>query len=141
MQAILYDTSVYIHAMRRGDVSVLQTRNVLHASPLWLSAVVLEELYAGATDAAVRKMLNKTEHDFVKANRLLVPTLGDWTKTGHLLANIGAKYGFEMIGRARLTNDALIATSTARMGLLLLTRNSRDFARMEKFCAVRWQSI
>ena len=119
---------------------MLQTRNVLHAAPVWLSAVVLEELYAGA-DAAGRKLLEKTERDFAKANRLLVPTLSDWTKTGHLLASIGAKYGFDLIGRGRLTNDTLIATSVARLGLLLLTRNPRDFARIEEFCTVRWQSM
>lgn len=141
MQAVIYDTSVYIDAMRRGDTTVLQTRNVIYASPLWLSAVVLEELYAGATNAPLRKLLEKTERDFAKANRLLTPTQSDWTRTGHLLAKFGTKYGFDQIGRARMTNDVLIALSAARLGLLLVTRNPRDFARIQEFCTIKWQSI
>lgn len=116
---------------------MLQTRNVLYASPLWLSAVVLEELYAGA-DATERKGLKKMERDFTRANRLLTPELGDWTRTGHLLAQLGAKYGYEQIGRSRLTNDALLAISAARQGFVLVTANARDFARIAEFCALKW---
>ena len=137
MKPVLYDTSVYITSLRRGDVQILQTRNVAHGSPLWLSAVVLEELYAGA-DAAGRKQLNQLERDFDKVGRLLVPLLSDWTKTGDVLAQIAAKYGYEQIGRARMTNDALIGTSAARQGLTLLTVNERDFARIAEFCPLQW---
>ncbi len=137
MQAILFDTSVYIASLRQGDESILQTRNVLHAAPLWLSAVVLEELYAGAS-ANGRKRLNKLEHDFAKTHRLLVPQLSDWARTGHILASIGEKYGYEQIGRARLTNDTLLATSAARLGILVVTANTRDFARIAEFCPVKW---
>jgi predicted nucleic acid-binding protein len=63
MRPVLYDSSVYISALRLGQTTVLQTRNLLHGSPLWLSAVVLEELYAGA-DAAGRKLLTKLQRDF-----------------------------------------------------------------------------
>jgi predicted nucleic acid-binding protein len=48
MKPVLFDTSVYIASLRRVDDRVTQTRNLEHGSPLWLSAVVLEELYAGA---------------------------------------------------------------------------------------------
>lgn len=137
MQAILFGTSVYINSLRQGDESILRTRNVLYASPLWLSAVVLEELYAGAS-AAGRKHLKKLERDFEKANRLLVPNLGDWAKTGHILASIGEKYGYEQIGRARITNDALLSTGAARLGIIVVTANTRDFARIAEFCPLKW---
>src|SRR5215213_5924968 len=120
MQSILYDASVYIASQRKGDAQILLTRNVAHGSPLWLSAVTLEELYAGAS-AAEGKRLAKLERDFHKANRLLTPNLGDWARTGHTLARIGAKYGYEQIGRARMTNNTLLAVSAARQGFLLLT--------------------
>lgn len=137
MQAILFDTTVYIAAHRRGDDNFLQTRNVLYAAPLWLSAVVLEELYAGA-DAAGRKRLKKMEHDFTRANRLLTPELSDWARTGQLLAQLGEKYGYEQIGRSRLTNDTLLAVSAARHGFVLVTANTRDFARIAEFCTLKW---
>lgn len=137
MKPVLYDTSVYIASLRRGDDRVMQVRNLEHGSPLWLSAVVLEELYAGA-DASGRKKLGRLERDFEKVGRLLVPILSDWTKTGDVLAHIGEKYGYEQIGRARLTNDTLIGTSAARHGITLLTVNQRDFVKIAEFCPLKW---
>src|SRR5215471_8383685 len=102
MKPVLFDTSVYIASLRHADDQVMRARNLEHGSPLWLSAVVLEELYAGA-DASGRKKLARFEHDFDKIGRLLVPTLADWTRTGETLARIGEKYGYEQIGRGRLT--------------------------------------
>lgn len=138
MKPVLYDTSVYIHALRLGNTALLQTRNLLHGSPLWLSAVVLEEMYAG-TDGAGRKLLLRLERDFDRVGRLLVPVLSDWTRTGIVLAQIGAKYGYEKIGRARLTNDTLISTSAARLGATVLTKNARDFQLIAEFCPIQWQ--
>ncbi len=137
MRPVLFDTSVYISALRQGDEAVLQTRNVAHGSPLWLSAVVIEELYAGA-NAKGRKRLAKFERDFVKVNRLLVPEAGEWTRTGEVLARIGEKYGYDKIGRARMTNDTLIGTSVARQGIVLLTVNKRDFDLIAEFCPLKY---
>ena len=137
MNPIMFDTSVYISSLRSGDEAILRMRNVEFGSPLWLSAVVLEELYAGANSTG-RKNITRIERDFDKAERLLVPNLNDWTKTGNILAEISGKYGHEHIGRARLTNDALIATSASRIGLTVLTLNQRDFARIVEFCPLKW---
>jgi predicted nucleic acid-binding protein len=138
MKPILFDTSVYITSLRRGDDQLMQTRNLEHGSPLWLSAVVLEELYAGA-DGAGRKKLARFERDFDKVGQLLVPALGDWTRTGRVLAQIGEKYGYEQIGRGRLTNDTLISASASRLGITLLTVNERDFAKITEFCPLKWE--
>src|SRR5271166_6032785 len=48
MQPALFDTSIYISALRRGNEGALALRRVAADGPLWLSSVVLEELYAGA---------------------------------------------------------------------------------------------
>jgi predicted nucleic acid-binding protein len=138
MKPILFDTSVYITSLRQGGGQVMQTRNLKHGSPLWLSAVVLEELYAGA-DAAGRKKLARFERDFDKVGRLLVPALGDWTRTGSVLAQIGEKYGYDQISRGRLTNDTLIGASASRLGITLLTVNERDFAKITEFCPLKWE--
>ena len=140
MQPVLFDTSVYISALRQGGDAVLQTRNVAHGSPLWLSAVVLEELYAGA-DARGRERLAKFERDFEKVNRLLVPQASEWTRTGEVLARIGEKYGYEKIGKARMTNDTLIGTSASRLGMVLLTINERDFRVIAEFCQLQYRLI
>lgn len=135
----LFDSSVYIAALRPGgDPSLFSNRWTAEA-PLWLSSVVLEELYAGSQPGK-RRELERLERDFDKANRLLVPSLGDWTSTGKILAGIAEKHGYEKIGRARLTNDALIATSAARTGIRVLTINARDYALLARFCPLQWEA-
>lgn len=136
---ILFDSSVYIAALRPGgDPSLLSHRWTVEA-PLWLSSVVLEELYAGSRPEN-RRELERLERDFEKARRLLVPNLGDWTAAGRMLAGIAEKHGYEKIGQARLTNDALIATSAARSGIRVLTVNARDYALLARFCPLQWEA-
>jgi predicted nucleic acid-binding protein len=76
-------------------------------SPIWLSVVVLEQLYAGIAPRA-RHVLKRFERDFEKARRILIPNLNDWTQTGKVLARLADTYDYEKIGPGRLTNDALI---------------------------------
>jgi predicted nucleic acid-binding protein len=144
MTGILFDTSVYITALRQADLSLPLARRAARFSdqrtePLWLSTVVLEELYAGAVDQRVRKFCARLERDFEKVGRLLVPNATDWSATGQLLARLGSKYGFEQIGRSRLTNDALIATSAARSGLTILTLNAGNYERIAEFRPFDWE--
>jgi predicted nucleic acid-binding protein len=136
---ILFDSSVYISGLRSGGDSTVVLQRWARESPLWLSSVVLEELYAGSNPAD-RRVLEKLERDFAKANRVLVPSLSDWSFTGHILAAIAQMYGYEKIGRARLTNDALIATSAARNGIQVISTNARDFALLAQFCPLQWQA-
>jgi predicted nucleic acid-binding protein len=138
MSAALFDTSVYISGMRRGDQAVLALRRSLVDTPLWLSAVVLEELYAGAS-GRVRQSLERMEREFDRMKRILVPNLGDWTETGRVLARLADRYGYEKIGQGRLANDALIAMSAARMGIRVITANARDFGRLAEFRTFQWQ--
>jgi predicted nucleic acid-binding protein len=134
----LFDTSVYISALRRGDVAVTALRRLKSDSPLWLSAVVLEELFAGA-DERGRTAIERLERDFERAKRILVPSLGDWSRTGQILARLATKYDYEQIGQGRLTNDALIATSAGRLGFRVITTNEKDFGRLAEFASFEWQ--
>jgi predicted nucleic acid-binding protein len=138
MAPVLLDTSIYISALRAGDDAVLQLRRFTSGAPLWLSSVVLEELYAGVKPRDSR-IVARLERDFEKAGRILVPNLTDWTITGQLLARLAAKYDYEDIGQARLTNDALMAMSAGRRGIIVITVNARDFARLAQFRPFRWQ--
>ena len=137
MQPALLDTSIYISALRRGDQAALALRRVAANSPLWLSAVVLEELYAGAGEREQR-VLERLERDFDRAKRILVPSQKDWAEVGKVLARLAAKYGFEQIGQGRLTNDALIATSAGRLGIRVITANQRDYSRLAEFRTFHW---
>jgi predicted nucleic acid-binding protein len=138
VQSALFDTSVYIAALRRGDDAVLSTLWLSADSPLWLSAVVLEELYAGSGERA-DPVLTKLERDFDCLKRILVPNLSDWTQAGTVLARVAAKYSDELIGQTRLTNDALIAVSAGRKGIRVITANERDFRRLAEFRSFQWE--
>ncbi len=155
MAGVMFDTSVYINALRRRDASLFgQTRVVAEKSAaeeqelegranksLYLSAVVLEELYVGAVDRRLKKLLAKFENGFEKINRLLVPTKTDWTIGGQILSHVGQKYGFEAVGRARLTNDCLIAMTAIRHGLTVITHNAGDFKIIAEFRSFQWTEI
>ena len=105
---------------------------------VWLSAVVLEELYAGAGDRG-QPVVERLERDFDRAKRVLVPNLSDWTEAGRVLSRLAAKYDFDQISRGRLTNDALIAMSAGRQGIKVITTNERDFRRLAEFRSFQWQ--
>src|SRR5208283_5473079 len=137
MQPALFDTSIYISALRREDDAALALRRLTADAPLWLSSVVLEELYAGAGDRE-RRVVERLERDFDRVKRILVPNLSDWTQTGRALARLAEKYDYEQIGQGWLTNDALIA-SAGRLGIRVLTANERDYRRLAEFRAFQWQ--
>jgi predicted nucleic acid-binding protein len=138
MRPVLFDSSIYITALRATNDAALNVRRLSSGSPVWLSAVVLEELYAGATEQA-RGVVERLERDFEKVRRLLVPNLRDWTQAGTVLARLAARYDYERIGKGRLTNDALIATSAGRSGITVITGNARDFARLAEFQPFSWR--
>jgi predicted nucleic acid-binding protein len=138
MQPVLFDSSIYITALRTKDDAGLNLRRLAGSEPMWLSAVVLEELYAGAT-LRNHQVVERLERDFERARRILVPNLSDWVQTGKVLARLAAKYDYEQIGRGRLTNDALIAMSAGRVGITVVTANARDFSKLAEFRSFRWR--
>src|SRR5882672_11173223 len=138
MQPALFDSSIYISALRQGNEAALALRRLATDSPVWLSSVVLEELYAGA-GYRDRRAVDRLERDFDKAKRILVPNLSDWTQAGRVLACLGDKYRYEQIGQGRLTNDALIAMSAGRLGITIITANERDYSRLAEFRPFHWQ--
>jgi predicted nucleic acid-binding protein len=133
----LFDMSLYVAAIRlRGDgVGLLQRLSA--GETLWLSAVVLEELYAGANERS-KASVKQLEREFARESRILVPNLDDWTRTGEVLNQIALRYHYEQIGRGRLTNDALIAMSAGRVGIRVVTANERDFRRLAEFRQFQW---
>jgi predicted nucleic acid-binding protein len=146
MAGIIFDTSVYISAIRSGNTGILDLRRASrmgaeNSEPLWLSAVVLSELLIGAVDRTARRRLLEMEKEFVRVNRLLVPQQSDWRLSGEVLSLIGQQSGYERVRRARMTNDALIAMSVARNGFVVLTKNAQDFEQIAKFRAFKWERV
>jgi predicted nucleic acid-binding protein len=91
---VLYDSSIYIASLRAGHDAALRLRRFAAGASIWLSSVVLEELYVGA-DSRAQKLLERLERDFDRAKRILVPNLSDWSGCGKLLGLLAAKYDYE----------------------------------------------
>ena len=138
MSGTLFDTSIYVAGMRRTGDWVRLAQRLSVGGSLWLSAVVLEELYAGAGEHS-KTWVELLEREFAREDRIVVPNLEDWTQTGEVLNRLALKYDYEQIGRGRLTNDALIATSAGRLGIRVLTANAKDFRRLAEFYPFQFQ--
>ena len=138
MRPMLFDTSIYITALRIGNDAALGLRRIAGGAAVWLSSVVLEELYAGVS-LRDRHIVERLERDFHRARRIVVPNLTDWTQTGTVLARLAARYDYEQIGKGRLTNDALIAMSAGRLGITVITANARDFEKLAEFRPFQWR--
>ncbi|MBI5639595.1 MAG: hypothetical protein HZA17_04130 [Nitrospirae bacterium] len=104
---------------------------------LYMSSVVVSELYAGAHDSQSIKLLDKLSHSFQKVGRLIVPNIDDWRQTGGIIAKSGKKYGYDSTYLSRLQNDILIACSARRIGAFVLTKNEKDFMRIREFMDFR----
>ncbi len=94
MRSVLLDSLIYITALRAGDDAVLALRRLAPEAPVWLSAVVLEELYAGVS-LRNRRVVERLERDFDRARRILVPNLNDWTQAGKVLARLNDIFPME----------------------------------------------
>ncbi|HKN24443.1 MAG TPA: PIN domain-containing protein [Candidatus Acidoferrum sp.] len=81
MQPVLFDTSIYIAVLRSKKDAPLRLREMAEGAPVWLSAVVLKELYAGA-GAKGRNIVERLENDFDRVKRVLVPNRSDGRRRG-----------------------------------------------------------
>lgn len=133
---VICDTSIYIPFINQGTTHpVFSTSSV---SPvLYMSSVVLSELYSGAHDSQSIKLLDKLYRIFRNVGRLIVPNDGDWRQTGGTIAKLKKKYGFEAKYLARIQNDILIACSARKIGAFIVTQNKKDFQRIKEFIDFR----
>ena len=70
MRPALFDSSIYIAAVRRGNEAVVALRNISADAPLWMSSVVLEDLDAGA-DSREPAVVERMERDCERIKRRL----------------------------------------------------------------------
>ena len=114
-----------------------------------MTAIVLQELTAGAPDNDSVKALNISRRDHEKAGTLLVPTGEDWWMAGKVLnsmlrgqrsKNKGKTPRISFDEKQRIIRDVLIARVSKRANTTLITDNLKDFERIQNFCKVRIMS-
>jgi len=114
-----------------------------------MSAVVIQELTAGAANKSDLQQYDATWRAHEKAGTLLVPTGEDWWLAGKvlnsLLRGLKSKAGrrASKISKAeqqRIIRDVLIARTAHRAGATVVTDNVADFEKIKRFCNVRLKS-
>ena len=137
MQPALFDTSVYISALRRGNDAALALRRVADDAPLWLSSVVLKNSTpAPATGSGA--WWSGWNGILTGLNEFWCPISATGLKPAEYWARLAAKYGYEQIGQGRLTNDARCDERRA-VRHPRITANEHDYRRLAEFRAFQWQ--
>jgi hypothetical protein len=132
---VTYDTNVFI------------TRKPAYfPAGFVMSAVVMQELAAGAADDSELKQLNAAHRAYHSEGRLLVPVADDWWRAGKvlnsLLRGLKSKRGgltprLSAGEKNRIVSDVLIAVTARRAKALVVTDNLKDFQKIGYYCDVR----
>jgi len=131
MLRYLLDTNIVIYVLKRRPVEVLSTFNA-NASRMAISSVTLAELFHGAEKSSrVSENLAAIE-DF--CSRLAVLPYGP--KAAQHYGAIRA--ALEKLGQPIGVNDMHIAAHARSEGLVLVTNNMGEFARVPALEAENW---
>jgi predicted nucleic acid-binding protein len=130
----LVDTNIFIDRFRNPDLY----KDIFLAEGLvYLSAVVLLELRAGAhSKEAVKAVAELYEH-FRQVDRLVLPTARDYERAGDTIARLQSAKGYNIKKSASITNDCLIAASARSIGATVYTGNRKDFEAIKSVMDVK----
>ena len=129
------DTNLFIEGFR--DVAAnaaLQRFHLLFAPFEYLSAVVAQELLAGAgTPADRRKLERHVLGVYARRRRIVTPSQRAWERSGVVLGALARREGLELRRVSKVFgNDILLALSCREARMVLVTDNERDFARIAR---------
>jgi predicted nucleic acid-binding protein len=132
MPKVTYDTNVLI-----------DYKPSYFPTGFYMSAVVIQEIAAGARDAKRLKEIDTARRYHEREGRLLIPTGEDWWIAGKILNSlyrVVRRHGQDSEPtpeQMRIVRDVLIARTAKRAGATVVTKNLSDFERIRRFCAVR----
>ena len=126
------DTNLYIRAFRDAEFNAaLQVFHTVFAPWEHLSAVVAQELRAGARRHQVRELDRHILAPFERRDRVFTPSYAGWKEAGEVLAALIEEklIDWRQVSRA-FVNDVLLAVSCRESGIVLVTDNLADFERI-----------
>ena len=130
---MVFDTNVYVAALREGLAGASFGRLQEAAPRTFLASVVSAELRAGALDDAGRSVVRLLAKRFESLGRVVVPTQGSWDAVGDVLATIVRRQPEFRTRIPGLLNDALIALSAHQIGATVVTANIEDFRLLRRY--------
>ncbi len=123
---IIFDTSIFIDHLRSNcHAERLDAINGL----IRTSAVVLAELWRGATKPAEKAFLKELQ----KNHPTLTPSEKNWLESGEILGKIYADKGYSPQKMRDLHFDLLIALTARSHGARLITANRADFELIQSY--------
>jgi predicted nucleic acid-binding protein len=142
------DSNLYIEAIRDQSKAAALAEFTIGLLPqIVLHAVVVQELLAGSvSERARRDVYRDVVQPFERRGRLLTPSYGAWRRSGEIVAALVDQGELSVGGIPRsFPNDALLAASCREEGVVLITRNRRDFERIQQVERLRfvepWPSL
>jgi predicted nucleic acid-binding protein len=125
-EIVVFDTSVLIDQIR---INRHLDRMQELTGTIRNSAVVLAELWRGATTPVDRRIVETLERN----HPTLTPTANNWLESGHILAKIRKDKGFQPEKLRDLQFDVLIALTARSYGAQLITSNRADFELIRSY--------
>jgi len=130
------DTHLFIDAFHDAAAEAELERFHERFTPVeYFSVIVAQELRAGIHSEQDRQALEKNIFRvFERRGRFFAPSAGAWHRSGDVLAQMAQEEGIEL-GRLSKSfgNDVLLALSCREFGCVLVTRNERDFQRIQRY--------
>jgi predicted nucleic acid-binding protein len=131
---VILDTSILVDYLRTGQH---QDRMNSLVGILRNSAVVLAELWRGASKPAERAYLRNLEKNLP----VLVPSKQNWLDSGELLSQMRRDRGFTPEKLRNLHFDVLIALTARSHGARLVTSDRSDFELIASYKAAKALSL
>lgn len=130
------DTNLFVRSFRVAAATEAIQRFHRAFGPFeYLSAIVVQELRAGATSRPATRALDQhIIRPFARVGRIFAPSVSAWERSGDLLAALRLREGVDLRRMRRsFANDVLLAASCREQGIVLVTDNARDFERIGKY--------
>ena len=133
VRKVIFDTNIYIHAIRGGPFSEAYSLLIDSWPFTHLSSVVSAELYAGALDSPGMRLVQRLVWRSEGVGRVVTPTHGTWNEAGEILAKIRKQEPGFKSKFPELFNDILIALSALQVGGTVYTQDEDDFALIRRY--------
>jgi predicted nucleic acid-binding protein len=133
---VVYDTNIYIGAIR-GGVHSSEFQLLRGSLPFtYLCSVVSAELFAGATDSLAVRLTAPFVLMSERVGRVVTPSHRSWNEAGRILGKISKSEPQFRSKLPALFNDALIALSAIQIGAAVCTRDKEDFRTASALSAI-----
>jgi predicted nucleic acid-binding protein len=127
------DTSVYIRAFRDPDAEArLQRFLWRRGHRVLFASTVAMELRVGARTPPVAAAIDALLAAYRSRGHVIAPSFDAHVEAGRALASLAAKERRSDVATARLTNDALLASTCREAEATLVTSNLRDFVALRR---------